>query len=307
MFIRTSAAVRRTFTTMSPQPWSRLIRFQDEHGKTHYGQPILDGEELKQSDFQKGLKAHVITGDIFGEHTVDTSKTCSVRKLLAPISPNIVRCIGLNYRRHAQETGSKIPVKPILFMKPPTSVCGPYDPIRVPTVAHDDMIDYEAELAVVVGKKCRNVTKEQALNYVAGYTICNDVSARNWQLGPNSGGQWNYSKGFDTFAPLGPMIVSSKVITDPQTLKLGTRLDGRLLQDFTTADMIFDIPTIVSFLSQGTTLMPGDVIITGTPHGVGYTRTPPVLLKHGTECEIFIERIGNIVNPVEYERGQSKL
>jgi 2-keto-4-pentenoate hydratase/2-oxohepta-3-ene-1,7-dioic acid hydratase in catechol pathway len=211
-------------------------------------------------------------------------------------------------------------------MKPPTSVCGPYDPIRVPTVAHDDMIDYEAELAVVVGKKCRNVTKEQALNYVAGkpgslwpyaihilltnfsgYTICNDVSARNWQLGPNGGGQWNYSKGFDTFAPLGPMIVSSKVITDPQTLKLGTRLDGRLLQDFTTADMIFDIPTIVSFLSQGTTLMPGDVIITGTPHGVGYTRTPPVLLKHGTECEIFIERIGNIVNPVEYERGQSKL
>ncbi|KAI8578246.1 hypothetical protein K450DRAFT_247927 [Umbelopsis ramanniana AG] len=300
------ASVRRTFSTMTSQRWSRLIRFEDEHGKTHYGQPILENEELKQSDLKKGLKAHLVEGDVFGEHTV-TDKSRTVKKLLAPVTPSIIRCIGLNYRRHAQETGSKIPVKPILFMKPPSSACGPYDTIRVPHVAQDDMVDYEAELAVVIGKKCRDISKEQALNYVAGYTICNDVSSRNWQMGPKSGGQWNFSKGFDTFAPLGPMIVSSSVITDPQTLKLGTRLDGQLLQDYTTSDMIFDVSTIVSFLSQGTTLMPGDVIITGTPHGVGYTRSPPVLLKHGTKCEIYIERIGNIVNPVEYERGQSKL
>ncbi|KAM3588417.1 hypothetical protein VKS41_000862 [Umbelopsis sp. WA50703] len=297
---------RRQLSTMSNPSWSRLIRFQDEQGKIHYGQPILSGEELKHSDVQKGLKAHLIEGDVWANSTV-TAKTCTVKKLLSPVTPKVIRCIGLNYRRHAEETGSRLPVKPILFMKPATSVCGPFDSIRVPAVAQDDKIDYEAELAVVIGKECRNVTKDNALKYVAGYTICNDVSARNWQLGPNSGGQWNFSKGFDTFAPLGPMIVSSNIITDPQTLRLGTKLDGRLLQDFTTSDMIFDVSTIVSFLSQGTTLLPGDVIITGTPHGVGYTRNPPVLLKHGNKCEIFIERIGNIVNTVEYERGQAKL
>ncbi|KAI8136700.1 hypothetical protein BJV82DRAFT_638440 [Fennellomyces sp. T-0311] len=292
-------------STISTQ-WTHLIRFEDENGNIRYGQPLLSGSQLTSSDISSGqLKAYLIEGEIFGAHRV-TSTLLSVKKVLAPILPPFYRGIGLNYLKHAEETNSKVPQNPIVFIKPPSSTAGPLDPIVIPTICQDGQVDYEAELAVIIGKPCKNVSKEEALDYVAGYTACNDVSARKWQT-QLCGGQWCFGKGFDTFNPIGPMIVSSKIIKNPNNLRLGTKVNGQVLQDWSTSDMIFDVATLVSFLSQGTTLQPGEVIITGTPHGVGVSRSPQIWLKDKDVCEIFIDGIGSLVNPVVFARGSNKL
>ncbi|KAI7859275.1 fumarylacetoacetate hydrolase family protein [Circinella umbellata] len=286
--------------------WTHLIRFEDEIGNIHYGQPILKGSQLTASDVSGGqLKAYLIEGDIFGTHRV-TSTIVSVKKVLAPILPPFYRGIGLNYRRHAEIVKAKTPQNPIVFVKPPKCTVGPLDSIVIPTICQDSQTDYESELAVVIGKPCKNVSKEEALEYVAGYTVGNDVSARKWQT-QLCGGQWCFGKGFDTFNPLGPMIVSSKVIQDPNNLRLGTKVNGKVLQDWNTNDMIFDVATIVSFLSQGSTLMPGEVILTGTPHGVGSILSPNVWLKDKDVCEVFIDGIGSLVNPVVHAKSSNKL
>lgn len=216
------------------------------------------------------------------------------RRLLAPVpNPGKVVCIGLNYRDHAEETGAPIPSEPVVFNKFPSTVVGPGDPILLPRVS--GMVDYEAELVVVVGKRAKNVPLEEAMEYVAGYTAGHDVSARDWQM--NKGGkQWLLGKSFDTFAPLGPSLITADDVPDPLNLKIAMRINGKTLQDSSTKQMIFGVDYLVSYLSQVFTLDPGDVIYTGTPPGVGFVRQPPVFLQPGDVCEVEIERIGILKN-----------
>ncbi|HKB56135.1 MAG TPA: fumarylacetoacetate hydrolase family protein [Lacunisphaera sp.] len=243
--------------------------------------------------------ARAIEGDIFGDHRV-SAKVVKPGKLLAPVQPVSILCIGLNYRQHAAETGAAIPKWPVLFMKNPGAVQNPGDPIELPQKLPSTQVDYECELAVVIGRRCKNVSKADALKYVLGYTCANDVSARDWQK-EFGGSQWSRGKTFDTFCPLGPVLVTRDEIPNPNALKIKTLLNGQTMQDSSTADMIFDVPTLIEFLSGSTTLLPGTVILTGTPQGVGMARKPPVWLKAGDTVSIEIESIGTLTNPVVNE------
>lgn len=219
-------------------------------------------------------------------------------RLLAPlIAPQKVLGIGLNYADHARETGADPPPAPVAFVKTTNSIIGPEATIRYSKDV-TAQVDYEAELAVVVGRSTRNVDEAQALDHVFGYTACNDVSARDAQF-PDR--QWVRGKSFDTFCPLGPWVVTGDEIGDPQALRLACRVNGRTLQDSTTAEMIFGVAQLVSYLSRSMTLVPGDVIATGTPAGVGHARNPPIWLDHDDIVEVEIERIGVLRNPVAVE------
>lgn len=236
-----------------------------------------------------------LDGDLFGK-LADSGVTVSGR-LLAPLVPANILCIGLNYRKHAEEGMQPIPQHPVLFMKVNSAVQDPGAPIRLPRTLFSDKVDYECELAVVIGRDCYNVSKEDALNYVLGYTCANDVSARDWQK-DGGGGQWCRGKTFATFCPLGPCIVTTDEISNPNELGIRTRLNGETMQDWNTNDMIFDVPALIQFLSASTVIPKGTVILTGTPHGVGAARKPPVFLKHGDEVTIEIDGIGTLTNPV---------
>jgi 2-keto-4-pentenoate hydratase/2-oxohepta-3-ene-1,7-dioic acid hydratase in catechol pathway len=217
-------------------------------------------------------------------------------KLLPPIpDPPKIICLGLNYRDHAIESGATIPKEPILFSKYATALIGEEDAIVLPPVSRE--VDYEAELVIVVGRAGRNIKPHEAMNFVAGYTIGHDVSARDWQL-KKEGKQWMVGKTFDTFAPVGPVIVTPDELTDPHHLPIRLRLNGQTMQDSNTSQMIFDVPSILAYLSQVFTLEPGDLIFTGTPPGVGFARKPPVFLKPGDVVEVEIEGIGVLRNPV---------
>jgi 2-keto-4-pentenoate hydratase/2-oxohepta-3-ene-1,7-dioic acid hydratase in catechol pathway len=262
----------------------RIICFQDEHGQVQWGDDQRDGTAV------------VLAGSPYA-WLQPTDTVASVSRLLAPLRPPVVLAIGRNYVAHAAETGSEPPQNPVLFYKNPGAVIGPGDAIRIPPHCMDPpQVDYEVELAVVLGSTARDVKVEDALDHVLGYTIGNDVSARRWQ---RKLGQWCYGKGFDTFCPLGPCIATRDEIPDPQKLRLTTRIDGEVMQDATTADMIFPVAELISFLSRGTTLLPGTVILTGTPEGVGFARKPPVWLQPGMTVEMEIEGIGVLRNPVE--------
>ena len=224
-------------------------------------------------------------------------REATVKRLLAPIQPTSILCIGLNYRRHAAESGARAPERPLLFMKTPNSVQNPGDAIEIPAFMASHKVDYECELAVVIGKPCKNATRETALNYVLGYTCANDVSARDWQL-EWGGGQWCRGKSFDTFSPLGPCLVTTDEISNPNALRIQTMLNEETVQDWNTNDMIFDVPALIAFLSGSNTLLPGTVILTGTPHGVGMAAKPPRWLKAGDNVIVEIEGIGQLVNPV---------
>ena len=219
----------------------------------------------------------------------------SVRPLSPVANPSKLFAIGLNYADHARETGAKLPDTPVVFVKTTNSICGPGDPIRLPAAA-PSQVDYEAELAVVIGRRALNVSEADALDYVLGYTCCNDVSARDAQFA--GGGQWVRGKSFDTFAPLGPWIVTAEQIPDPQTLPIRCVVNGQTLQDSTTAEMVFSVAQLVSFLSRDITLEPGDVISTGTPAGVGFTRNPQVLLRPGDTVSVEIDGVGTLTNAV---------
>jgi 2-keto-4-pentenoate hydratase/2-oxohepta-3-ene-1,7-dioic acid hydratase in catechol pathway len=217
-------------------------------------------------------------------------------KLLPPLpDPQKIICVGLNYRDHAAESGAAIPREPILFSKYPTALIGPGEAIVLP--AESQEVDYEAELVIVIGKKGRHLSKEQALGHIAGYTVGHDVSARDWQL-KKDGKQWMVGKTFDTFAPLGPELVTSDEVGDPHNLGIRLRLNGTVMQESNTKQMIFSAGELVAYLSIVFTLLPGDLIYTGTPPGVGMARKPPVFLKGGDAVEVEIDKLGVLRNPV---------
>jgi 2-keto-4-pentenoate hydratase/2-oxohepta-3-ene-1,7-dioic acid hydratase in catechol pathway len=265
----------------------KIFRYRDSQGQIKYASKLADGSVRE------------ICGDIFGSHEV-TDRAADMQKVLAPVAPTAILCIGLNYRRHAAEGNAAIPQWPVLFMKVPGAVQNPGDPIYLPRHLRSEEVDFECELAVVIGKACKNVPREEALDYVLGYTCGNDVSARDWQK-QFGGSQWCRGKTFDTFCPLGPVLVTRDEIPNPNALQIKTVLNGQVMQDWNTDDMIFDVPTLIQFLSGSTTLHPGTVILTGTPHGVGMARRPPVFLKDGDEISIEIDRIGTLTNPVRDE------
>ena len=266
----------------------KFIRYADAAGVVHYGAEQSDGSIRR------------IEGDIYYSPRV-TNERADVARLLAPIVPTQILGVGLNYRHHAQEAGMKAPELPVLFVKGINTLLDPGAPILIPTHLASHEVDYECELAVVIGRACKNVTRERALDYVLGFTCANDVSARDWQI-KKGGGQWCRGKFFDTFCPLGPRLVTPDEIPGPNLLKIATHLNGQTVQDWTTSDMIFDVPTLIEFLSGSTTLVPGTVILTGTPHGVGMAAKPtPLWLKTGDEVTIEIEHIGRLTNPVALE------
>ena len=215
-------------------------------------------------------------------------------QLTSPVPrPGKVICIGLNYRDHAIESGMAIPELPTVFAKYSNAVTGPGQPIELPAVS--DQVDYEAEFAFVIGKRGKNIPAEKWQEYVFGYTIVHDVSARDYQLATS---QWTIGKTFDTFGPFGPELVSKDEIPDPHNLRISLELNGRMLQDSNTSQLIFKIPYLIEYLSKVMTLVPGDVISTGTPPGVGFARKPPIFMKPGDEAVIRIEGIGELRNPV---------
>ena len=215
----------------------------------------------------------------------------------APVPrPGKIICIGLNYRDHAAESNMLIPEKPVVFSKFSTSVIAPGEPVVLPSTSQQ--VDYEAELAVVIGWRAKNITADRAYDYVLGYTAFNDVSARDFQF---ADGQWQRGKSCDTFAPMGQTIVTTDAITDPHKLSIKLVLNGQIMQDSNTDQLIFGVPALIEFLSQTITLEPGDVIATGTPPGVGFARNPPVFLKPGDEMEVLIEGMGGLGNPVVSE------
>jgi 2-keto-4-pentenoate hydratase/2-oxohepta-3-ene-1,7-dioic acid hydratase in catechol pathway len=215
-------------------------------------------------------------------------------KLRAPIAhPNKITCVGLNYADHAREGGHEPPPAPIFFLKSHNTICGPGDPIKLPP--NSTQVDYEAELAVVIGKRGKRIPESDAHKYIAGYTILNDVSARDMQF---SDKQWYRGKSCDTFAPTGPWIVTPDEIPDPHNLRISLTLNGETLQDSNTGNLIFKVPFLISYLSQSVTWEVGDLISTGTPSGVGFARKPPLFMKAGDTVSVTVEGIGTLTDPI---------
>ena len=265
----------------------RIVRYLDSSGQIGFA--IVHPDQT----------ATRLGGELLGE-CWDTGEPVTIGKLLAPLAPTALLCVGLNYRHHATESGAPIPKYPVLFMKIPSAVQHPGEPILLPRHLASNQVDYECELAVVIGKRCKNVSRDKALDHVLGYTCANDVSARDWQIAWG-GSQWCRGKSFDTFCPLGPCLVTTDALPNAGNLRIQTILNGQVMQDWNTNDMIFDVPTLIEFLSGSTTLEPGTVILTGTPHGVGFARKPPVFLQPGDRITVDIEGIGALINPVAEE------
>jgi len=264
----------------------KIARIRLENGEIHYARPLDD----------KGSSMEILSGDPFQGVTL-TGRMVSGFTILAPMVPAAILCIGLNYRKHAEEMNAKIPKFPVLFFKNPCALLDPGAFITIPRNLLSTQVDYEGELAIVIGKTCRNVTRQSALEHVLGYTVANDVSAREWQK-VWGGSHWCRGKSFDTFAPMGPWLVTRDEIPDPNTLRITTRVNGETLQDSNTGDMIFDVPALIEFLSGDTTLEAGTIILTGTPSGVGMGCVPQRWLKEGDQVEVEIEKIGILANTV---------
>jgi 2-keto-4-pentenoate hydratase/2-oxohepta-3-ene-1,7-dioic acid hydratase in catechol pathway len=255
-----------------------IVRYKTDR-KPQYG--IVEGQQLFP------CSGDPFTGLTKGRKVLDLSSV----KLLSPISPPNVVCVGLNYRGHAKEAGVDFPPKPLIFLKATTSVCGPGDPIVLPL--HDpEKIDYEVELAIVIGKKAKCIPGANVSEVILGYTIANDVSNRSAQFQES---QWARGKSYDTFCPLGPTIVTD---LNADNLNLTCKIDGKMMQASNTSDMIFSTYQLVSYISECMTLLPGTVILTGTPEGIGFVRKPPVFLKEGQRVDCEIEGIGILSNPV---------
>jgi len=257
--------------------FARLIRFKTADGTIKYGD----------------LGSETPTREIRGKEV----------ELLSPLDVTTgFLCVGLNYRRHAEECSLEIPQNPAIFTKPCDALAGPLDPIPI----HPDcqsMLDYEGELTIILGKDCKNVSASNYRDYILGYTVANDVSARNYQLPASvSGGQFGYAKSFDKFAPIGPCIASTSVIPDPHNVKYWTKVNGQKRQETGTDDMIYTVGQIIEHLSRGTTLRAGTAILTGTPSGVGLFMEPKGFLKDGDEVEVYVEGIGSIVNKMVFEK-----
>ncbi len=269
----------------------RICRYLSREGKIGTGLYDPDNPHVVQG----------INGNIFRDYVI-TRERVTVDRFLPPITPSVIFTLGFNYGKHAQESGARLPVVPVIFMKAPTSVIGPGETILLP-LAGPDRVDYEGELAVIIGQRGKNISRNKALEYIFGYTCANDVSARDWQMDKERGqkGQWVRGKSFDTFCPLGPVIVTPDEMPPHGEIKIRTVLNGCVMQDASTTEMIFDVPTIISDLSRSLTLEPGTVILTGTPDGVGYTRVPPVFLRPRDTVSIEIDPIGVLTNGVAME------
>jgi 2-keto-4-pentenoate hydratase/2-oxohepta-3-ene-1,7-dioic acid hydratase in catechol pathway len=266
----------------------RIVRFRTPEGDLRTGCDHRDGT------------AALVSGSLT-EGFTPTGQRAAVAELLAPVVPPAILCIGLNYRMHAAETGMSLPEYPILFMKNPGALTGPFSDIVIPRSCLDPpQVDYEVELAVVIGKTTRNIGPEKALDHVFGYAAANDVSARTWQQ-KGGGKQWVRGKSFDTFCPLGPSLVTRDEVPDPQDLEVACLLNDRVMQQSSTSDMIFSVAQLIAFLSESTTLLPGTLLLTGTPGGVGFTRRPPVFLKPGDRLETRVQGVGTLINPVVAE------
>lgn len=271
-------------------PRMRIARIIDASGKSHFASPTDTPGRFS------GLQGSWETG------FMPDGRALEATRLLAPIAPTAVFAIGLNYRDHATETGAPIPEYPVVFMKNIRSVIGPGDTIRLPRRLRSDEVDCEAELAIVLSRDCLNATRANAMDFVAGFTCANDVSARDWQL-HRSGRQWCRAKSFDTFCPLGPWVVTPDDLPHPPHLDIASRINGNILQSSNTEQMIFDVPALLEFLSADTTLPAGSVILTGTPQGVGMARKPPVWLQPGDTVIVEIAGIGRLENPVAEGNG----
>jgi 2-keto-4-pentenoate hydratase/2-oxohepta-3-ene-1,7-dioic acid hydratase in catechol pathway len=224
-------------------------------------------------------------------------------RLLAPVpDPRKIICIGLNYRDHAAESGVPAPSEPVLFSKYPTALAGHKHEIVLPRVS--EQVDYEAELVVVIGRGGRHIPRERAFEHVGGYTVGHDVSARDWQLN-KPGKQWMAGKTFDTFAPVGPALVTPDEVPDPHNLGIRLRLNGATMQDSSTSQLIFRVDELIAYLSQIFTLEPGDLVFTGTPPGVGMARKPPVWLKPDDQVDVEIDHLGTLSNPVVAEKHRA--
>ncbi|KAK1849546.1 fumarylacetoacetate hydrolase domain-containing protein 2A [Colletotrichum chrysophilum] len=288
---------------MMSSSWSHLVRFvAQEDGQVHLGQ--VDAGEWQDVGLatlkSQRIPVKLVKGNVFDGCV--TEEVMHVKELLSPLTMEevpIIRCMGLNYRDHALEANMDIPEVPVLFVKPRTALAGPYPaPINVPRFSQDSTSDYEAELSVVLSKSGRDIPESDAMDYVLGYTCSNDVSARKQQF-MNS--QWCFSKGLDGSCPIGPILVAKSALKDPHSLRIRAIHNGQTVQDSNTREMIFDIPKIIAFLSQGTTLEKGTIIITGTGPGIGMARDPPIFLKDGDDMRIEISEIRTLVNVVKYE------
>jgi 2,4-didehydro-3-deoxy-L-rhamnonate hydrolase len=273
----------------------KLVTYSVKGGAPQVGH-VEDGRVVPLGSPGTGMKEYISRGRGADRAPGGESVALEEATLHAPVTdPQKVIGIGLNYEDHAAETGADIPEKPIVFAKYANTVVGPGAAIRIPPITQQ--ADYEAELAVIIGRETRNVGAEEALECVFGYANANDVSSRDLQF--SEGGQWTRSKSIDTFCPIGPYIVTAEEVGDPQDLSVRCVLNGETMQDGTTSKMIFSVAEVISFLSSGMTLVPGDVILTGTPPGVGVARDPQVFLKAGDEVTIEIEKLGSLTNPVE--------
>jgi len=246
-------------------------------------------EGMVRDGFLSGQELRLIEGGIFGEWRETGERVkLSEAKLLPPVLPSKVAALGLNYRDHAREMGMPIPEEPIIFLKPSTAVIGPGEAVLYPAGGITGRVDYEAELGIVIGKRAKSVSAAQAMDYILGYTCVNDVTARDLQA---RDGQWSRAKGFDTFCPIGPCIETE---LDPSRLKVQAVLNGKLVQDSNTSELIFTVPRIIELVSRVMTLLPGDIIATGTPPGVGP-------MKPGDSITIHVEGVGRLTNPVRLE------
>jgi 2-keto-4-pentenoate hydratase/2-oxohepta-3-ene-1,7-dioic acid hydratase in catechol pathway len=272
----------------------KLARFVTDEGRHAVGRLSLPmgGAGILPGT---GLQAYPLVGELFGALTFE-AEAVPVCDFLPPVEPPNIFAIGRNYRAHAAETGSHLPERPLIFQKATTTLLGHEATIRLPRSAPDE-VDFEAELAIVIGRRARRVPEALALEYVLGYTCANDVSARDCQRNDK---QWARAKGFDTFCPLGPWLVTADEL-DPDACAIRSRLNGRVMQAANTSAMVFACRTLVSYLSHQFTLLPGTVILTGTPEGVGMARQPPVFLRDGDRIEIEIEGVGTLSNPVAHE------
>lgn len=270
----------------------KLFRFRD-------GNSVKPGVYLNNKHYDASTVA-VDFNEHFFQHEFDVFATkvtsglpeieLSPEQFDSPVArPSKIVCIGLNYASHAKETGAAIPAEPVVFMKSTTALCGPFDDVMIPK--DSVKTDWEVELAIVIGKKASYVEENEAMDYVAGYCLHNDISEREFQL--ERGGTWDKGKGCDTFAPVGPYLVTKDEIDDPHNLRLWLSLNGKMMQDGSTSDFIFNIPQVVSYVSRFMTLLPGDIISTGTPHGVGLGLNPQVYLKPGDVMELGIDGLGS--------------
>nr|OQO24550.1 hypothetical protein B0A51_06799 [Rachicladosporium sp. CCFEE 5018] len=291
----------------STVPWDRLVRYISANDSAErYGEPIIESPDLDIAAAARDgqLKVKILEGN--GPLTVQpTDKVDRVKTLLGPLRDQdvpIIRCIGLNYKSHIKETGRALPEVPTVFTKPAPAVADHDAAIPIPKLAQQQC-DYEGELTVLIGRNAKDVSAADALDYVAGYTVGNDVSARDWQREANKAGvipQWCFSKSFDKYAPLGPVIVSTKILGTADDLELTTSVNGEVRQRGSTGDLCHGVRELVAFCSQGQTLQKGSLIMTGTPGGVGLFMKPPNFLKDGDVVEVEISGIGKLRNSMKF-------